>query len=599
MKTNIAFLFAFLSLSNMSARENKSSDRKNNSTKILLAVCSPGNAQTDLDINNVRTTILTGGDMWWDLNNAKYEIPKGSGKHSMFAGSLWIGGIDAGNQIRVASMTYRSSGVDFFSGPLDPVTVSTNSSTVCSDYDKHWKITKQEVADFISSGIETQNITVWPAVSIFGQPLAPYYDADQDGNYNPSAGDYPGYDFIGNAACDDQLFGDQTIFWVFNDKGNGNVHGESNASPIGLEIQAQAFAFATNNALNDATFYKYKIINRSNFILYNTYFGQWADSDLGYAYDDFVGCDVSRGLGFCYNGLSSDGSGQPGEYGANPPAIGIDFLQGPYADANGIDDTIDINDPGSASGIGYGDQIVDNERLGMSKFVYYINAAGSNGNPQTGVDFYNLLSGFWKDNTPIEFGGDGYNESSHIITNFMFPGTSDPLGFGTAGVVTGGAGAWSEETVPNLPDDRRFIQSAGPFTLLPGAINYVTEGVIWAKATSGGPLASVQKMKDADDLAQAAFNTCFTVVSSIKENEIKSEVDFYPNPFSETATLTVKGAKIVHLEIFNVSGQRIKTYSEVNLESLRIDKSGLNPGIYFYKLRDSKGKNHSGKFIVN
>ena len=40
------------------------------------STCSPASQSQDLDINNVRTKILNGGDMWWDLNNPKYEVPK-------------------------------------------------------------------------------------------------------------------------------------------------------------------------------------------------------------------------------------------------------------------------------------------------------------------------------------------------------------------------------------------------------------------------------------------------------------------------------------------------------------------------------------------
>ena len=29
--------------------------------------CNPSNSKTDLDVNNVRATIMGGGDMWWDL----------------------------------------------------------------------------------------------------------------------------------------------------------------------------------------------------------------------------------------------------------------------------------------------------------------------------------------------------------------------------------------------------------------------------------------------------------------------------------------------------------------------------------------------------
>ena len=54
------------------------------------------------------------------------------------------------------------------------------------------------------------------------------------------------------------------------------------------------------------TFYSYKIINRSTETLNETYFGQWVDPDLGNYQDDYVGCDVELGLGYCYNGDADD-----------------------------------------------------------------------------------------------------------------------------------------------------------------------------------------------------------------------------------------------------------------------------------------------------
>jgi hypothetical protein len=41
--------------------------------------------------------------MWWDFENAQYEIPKGSKKMSMFSAALWIGGIDANGQLKLAA----------------------------------------------------------------------------------------------------------------------------------------------------------------------------------------------------------------------------------------------------------------------------------------------------------------------------------------------------------------------------------------------------------------------------------------------------------------------------------------------------------------
>src|SRR5574337_903060 len=169
----------------------------------LAASCSPATAKTDLDINNVRTTIMTGGDMWWDLQSAKYEVPKDGGAHSIFAGALWIGGLDAGGQLKVAAMTYRQTGNDFWPGPLDTAAVSIDATT-CTVFDRHWKITRKEVEDFVEWNANPSvnpNFSVPLAIQTWpgngdpslnqGRYLAPFVDVDGDGVYNWSAGDYP------------------------------------------------------------------------------------------------------------------------------------------------------------------------------------------------------------------------------------------------------------------------------------------------------------------------------------------------------------------------------------------------------------------------
>jgi len=114
----------------------------------IAAGCSPSNSQTDLDVNNVRTTIMGGGDMWWNLSDPQYEIPKGGNKHSLFAGALWIGGVDAGGQLKVAAMTYRQGGNDFWSGPLN-VDNATISADECAKWDKHFKIIVQKLKNML------------------------------------------------------------------------------------------------------------------------------------------------------------------------------------------------------------------------------------------------------------------------------------------------------------------------------------------------------------------------------------------------------------------------------------------------------------------
>ena len=117
----------------------KENVEKPNATSVVYtkvaAGCSPSTSQTDLDVNNVRTIIMGGGDMWWNLDDARYEIPKDGNKHSMFAGALWIGGVDDGGQLKVAAMTYRQGGNDFWPGPLN-VSNATISAEECNKWDK-------------------------------------------------------------------------------------------------------------------------------------------------------------------------------------------------------------------------------------------------------------------------------------------------------------------------------------------------------------------------------------------------------------------------------------------------------------------------------
>ena len=543
------------------------------------AGCTPSSAFEWLDINNVRTRINAGGDMWWDLpsgTGSKYFIPANGSATSLFAGSLWIAGVDVNNQLKCAALRFRQVGNDYYTGPLTVDGKASITPETCAKWDKIYKITRAEVDEFLANyqagSVEEipSIIANWPATRADDDPegiayyLAPFYDADGDGEYNPTSGDYPYYDITnelchtkiptmeeekygtmhGSILADQVLKGDQTLWWIFNDK--GAAHTESGGQAIGIEVRAQAFAFATNDEINNMTFYSYEIINRSTYTLTGTYFSPWTDVDLGYGYDDYVGCDVARGLGYGYNGSYIDGSGEPEAYGAQPPALGIDFFQGPYMDADGIDNpkyrfevnvTFDHVTPAgdsifnydtvsatqmvdeSINGVNFGNGIIDDERFGMRRFVYHNNSSADNGDPSTAPQYYNYLRGIWKNNAKMRYGGDAFSSSDVVgpECDFMFPGDSDPWNWGTGGNMpnggfnTGGK-YWTEEQCGNAPNDRRFMQSAGPFTLEPGAVNYITFGVPWARATSGGAWASVELLRVVDDKCQALFDNCFKVI---------------------------------------------------------------------------------------
>jgi len=268
------------------------------------ANCAPATALTQLELNNVRALIETGGRMWQDrsTNNAAYEVPKGSGNTIIYAGALWLGGEDVNGQLKIAAQTF-GAGNDFWTGPLTVSGDAEITPEVCQEYDRFYPITRQEVNQFkawydcVQDNLCDENdlfpgytvpdiIENWPAHGdvTLDQDfyLAPFFDNDQDGFYDPNQGDYPFYE-LNNSECDQtsrvvKLSGDRTYWWVFNDK--GNVHTETGGDPIGMEIRAQAFAFATNDEVNNMTFYNYELYNRSTQVFTNTFFGQWVDSDV-------------------------------------------------------------------------------------------------------------------------------------------------------------------------------------------------------------------------------------------------------------------------------------------------------------------------------
>ena len=571
---------------------------KNNSLVSRAANCTPATGKKFLEFNNVSALIETGGSMWQDRsrNDAAYEVPKGSGETVIYAGALWMGGTDPNNQLRIAALTFRN-GNDFWAGPLSvdgggsfDITQGTLdwgfadiSPEVCMEYDNFYITERQDIELFnawyecsndpnCDAGVEYPNYQVpssileWPGNfnndldfnQSYDFNLAPFYDRNSDGIYNPVDGDYPWYDLSGQIDCRTSrrvtLYGDFNMWWVFNDK--GNIHTETGADPIGMEIKAQAFAFATNDEVNSMTFYNYELINRSYYTLNNTYFAIWVDSDIGCSEDDYVGCDVQRGLSYQYNADANDDGCQYAIPGYTP-AIGVDFFEGPYQDNDGVDNplTSDVSSaknlggiPYQGLGIGYGDGVIDNERFGMKRFVYFDRTLNSTiyGDPNTGVDFYNYMLGFWKDNTPFVYGGTGNASDANatsLVTNYCFPGDSDPLNWGT---VSAGGGStvpfdyWSEQyptgpgSTPNPQGDRRFVQAAGPFVLEPGALNNITTGVVYARAQSPDPFQSVELVRKADDKAQALFDNCFRILNGpdspeISIQELDKELILYLN----------------------------------------------------------------------
>ncbi|MFZ9296170.1 MAG: hypothetical protein ACO259_08205, partial [Bacteroidia bacterium] len=310
--------------------------------------------------------------------------------------------------------------------------------------------------------------------------------------------------------------------------------------------------------------------------LNNTYFTIWNDADLGYYLDDYVGCDVRRGMGYIYNADAYDetASGVNG-YLDFPPALGCDFFKGPLADYDaltGKGDGIDNDQDGITDEVG--------ETIQMSRFTYYNNNIGAfppqTTNPDIAIHYYNYMTGKWKDGSFFTTGGNAYGGT--LPSTFVYDG--NPVA---------GTG-WTEKGSGNLPGDRRFLQSAGPFTLKPGAVNEITFGMPWAQSPNkGGNIQSLELLFSADDKAQALFDNCFKLLDGPEApdmtiQEMDGELIFY---------LTNQKGKSNNYKLYN------NDYEEEDI-SILSDPTSNNPklsnpdkkyrfeGYIVYQVKDDK-----------
>ncbi len=552
-----------------------------------------------LDVNNIKARFNANGNHFWDLVGLPgYFYPKDSATSPLFNFAFWLGGMDESGDLRVAAEKYKQNGPDFWPGPLTTDGNASIDTLTVLEWRNIWKLNIGDIAYHLGHwndpGYEpNENIATWPAHgdTALGQSfnLAPFIDVDNDGKYEPLQGDYP------------LIRGDQTLFFIFNDQ---KAHWETGGLPIGVEIHGFAYAFDApeNPALNNSTFLSYKIFNRSQHTLTDTYVGTFTDIDLGYAFDDFVGCDVGRGAYFGYNGTPIDGNGEPGSYGENPPAQGVVILGGPYMDPDGEDNPAGECDE-SINGVGFGDGVDDNERFGMNRFVYFNSNSSATGDPQIDYEYYNYLKSIWRDSTVIEYGGNGHVSSGAYgpAANFMFPGLSDPCNWGTGGEEPFGPIDWTEEIAGNEPSDRRGMCSMGPFTLESGGFHKID--IAFVTAPGDENVNSVDRLMTYIDSVKTFYyqdpdHFGFAWMGSNEPKMVNSKFLLYPNPATSELFIQFDNVqKNTICEIYDLFGQMVNRTKISNAELSKIDISNLDQGIYVLRVKTAS-EIASKKFLV-
>ncbi|MCX6152021.1 MAG: T9SS type A sorting domain-containing protein [Ignavibacteriales bacterium] len=473
--------------------------------------------RTFLNINNVFTVIKNDGitDIDRDEQNSGLIFPKGSGKTACFqTGLLWGGRAPGDPQVRVGG-TFYSTGLQggkiTDSGlPYDQLHSTTNEDPLYRIYRVRRDVYPGGPTVDLSSEINSNEGSAaqiraqyeldwdqWPATG-----GAPFEDKNGNGTYEPAT-DIPG--FPGS---------DQTIWCVANDLNSGNTRDLYGTQPMGMELQMTYWAYNRAGALGNMFFRKYILINKSNVTYDSVYVTLISDVDLGNATDDYVGCDTTLSLGFCYNANAVDATYNP----LPPPSIGFDFFQGPLIkgiagqdkNKNGIDDALDY---GLRSGKRIGPGWIN---IPMTSFFYFARGDANVTDPTRSAvagatEMYNFFQG--------RIGKTGQF--------FVDPNTGRPTTYVMPGDPLTGQG-WLDGQILSA-GDRRQGQASGPFTMAPGDTQEVVVAELLAGAIPGvDRISAVGLLKFYDKTAQDAFDNNFDLPTAPPTPEVNIPGSYDP-----------------------------------------------------------------------
>ncbi|MEZ5197123.1 MAG: T9SS type A sorting domain-containing protein [Bacteroidales bacterium] len=413
--------------------------------------------------------------------------------------------------------------------------------------------------------------------------MAPFYDQNENGIYEPMEGDYP------------LIRGTKAIFFIFND--DRDIHTETEGKKLGIEVHGMAYSFhePADSALWNSVFVHYDIYNRSGNTYSDTYIGNFTDFDIGNPNNDYVLCDVQRGAFIGYNGTDYD----PDEdetlgYHENLPALAVVLVGGAYMDNDQQDNPLGGCDE-SINGLNFGNGITDDERYGLTRLISSQNNNSAIGDPNIAPEYYNYLKGIWKDNTNLMYGGNG-----HMIwgavgpeCNFMFPGDSDPCNWGTGGALPNGGYNqgdlfWTTEEAGNPPYDIRGISVSGPVTFEPGDKQEIDLVFAFARNYAKADPVDIllERIDDIKGLVVENGITELPETLGVNQTRVNNiQIMVYPNPVKNDI-LHVKCKNIdqeIDYSIVDVSGLITGSGTFNPAYQNSIDLSDLSAGLYIIR----------------
>lgn len=544
------------------------------------------NSNQVVTINGVRnmSTMGNGGSVFGtDLNYftgiiAPVPSPGFPEVVSISNQNIWIGSQSSNGSLKLSVLSPFQN--DFAAGPI--FIENTPPTIECIFYNKIWKVTGEEItlhiSDFNDNGIIDQPIEniynypgsqnpfffFWNGFNLpnTNQPMAPFFDQNGDGTYNPEEGDFPLPEGVS-----EQNIPLEMAWTVSNDVEDNFIDSAVDSLMIELQSTMWTFFCEEDPLLDLSIFTSQKIINHGNQTLDSVKVGYSSRSSLGCSIDDYVGCIPEQNTFYHYNQDSLDGStgcscvGGVPTYCQVPPVQSITFL---------------------------------NQE--MSSFIFH----GQNGDqnypfsnlPELPIDFWNLMNSQWSE-SPLTFGENGIN-NTNPITNFAFPDHPiDPQG-------------WSMNNNDTLlaSNNLGYLHSIASISIgdiPPGASERIDMVYTFYQSDSLDNLETINLVYENTPLLQQKHDNnydlnCGIIVSNMDQKSANHLIEIFPNPTSDILNIKMENPSRGNFSIFDIYGKKVLEKSSVNQNKVQISAANFSQGVYFLKI-EMKGKEFVKKFV--
>lgn len=521
--------------------------------------CELGNATAIVEGADVRAQVFSTGFLFSNASYApdelsRYAVPKGSDLPLIWGAGLWLSGtIDDTLRSSVGFYGHQS----FWPGPLDD---SGEPVTDCSPFNRVWSVSREDLRGLAETGIASKDLGDWPTG--LG---APTLDANGQRIVLPEMPLAERLTRVIDIEAGERPYvrGSETHWWIINDVAKPRDGQEG--PPLGIEVGVTAFAFDSPGVVGRSTFFEFSLRKPEGPALEDFYVGTYTDVDLWQFDDDFMGSDSSLGLAYVYNSQPED----PANPAATPPAVGIDFLRGPWA----ADDEKDNDGDGAVDEV--------DERMPMQSAVAPTDTRAWPIN----VRQYFTGIGRWSGQPMVAY-GNGWPENAPQApqTNWHYGG--EPGQFWSEIDIDGGGTA-------SVAGDRRIVAGAGPVRIGPGR----PQQFLVAYLTSYGSdhLDSVRQLKEDDRFLQRLADDGILDPAPDQPAPAPEPLQdgiaasFFPVPAGDRVAFRFRlpEAEEVRLELFDLRGRQIGGHAvraEPGTHDLVMDVADQAPGVYLARI---------------